>query len=99
MLLKWAALRAIHGLMFNGANGSNSDNANSAVPPPVARTTITHLPGDPSRKVEDWWQLPGDSPIVTAWPFLRWVIEGSPQVASSTRSSLAGALLLVSRRP
>ena len=58
MLFKWAALRAVHGLMFNGGNGANGANANAAAPPPVARTTITHVPGDPARKVEDRWQLP-----------------------------------------
>ena len=99
MFLKLAALRTIHGMMFNGAGGANGGAANAANPPPVARTTFTHVPGDPSRKIEDRWQLPGDSPVVTSFPFLRWVIDGNPQTATAPRSSVAGTLMLVSRRP
>ena len=71
----------------------------ASAPPPAARTRITHVPGDPSHKVEDKWQLPGTSPLVTAFPFLKWVLSGTPQVASISRSSLAGTLILIARRP
>ena len=99
MFFNLALFRAFHGTMLGaGANGGQQPPAVSA-PPPAARTRITHVGGDPSHKVEDKWQLPGTSPLVTAFPFLKWVLAGAPQTASVSRSSLAGTLILIARRP
>ena len=43
--------------------------------------------------------MPGDSPLVKSWPFMRWVLSGNPEVASAPKSSVAGVLLLIPRRP
>ena len=81
MLFKLSLFRGIAGLMMpdNGANGG-PDNG-GVQPPPASRTRFHHDPGDPVTKVEDKWELPGDSPIVTSWPFIGWAVGGNPQKA------------------
>ena len=78
MLFNWAFIRAFHGLMQsgNGGGGPQVQVNPQAAPPPAARTTFSHEVGDPSLKIEDRWVLPGDSPVVTAFPFLRWALSG-----------------------
>jgi hypothetical protein len=93
-----AFLRGITSLMQHGPGG-NAGNALGGQPPPLARTNFTHVSGDPSVRTEDRWEVPGDSPMVTSLPFMRWVIGGQPQTASAPRSSVAGTILLVTRRP
>ena len=99
MLFKLSLFRGIAGLMMpdNGANGG-PDNG-GVQPPPASRTRFHHDPGDPVTKVEDKWELPGDSPIVTSWPFIGWAVGGNPQKAKAPRSSVAGAMILIARRP
>ena len=104
MLFKLAAMcRAFNGMMDGAGQdngGSQRDNGPARQPPPVARTSITLIPGDPSRRVESCWQLPGDSPLVTSFPFVKWdVTSDSPPKAKVARSSLAGVLLLATQRP
>ena len=99
MFFKLSILRAIHGTMMGAGAAAGQQPPAAQAPPPAARTRITHVGGDPARKIEDKWQLPGDSPLVTSFPFLRWVLAGAPQTASVTRSSLAGTLMLIARRP
>ena len=99
MILKLSLFRAFYGCMQQGNGAAGGDPNGSQQPPPAARTTFTILPGNPARGVEDRWQLPGDSPVVTSWPFMRWLLSGAPQVASAPRSSVVGALILATRRP
>ena len=99
MLFKLSLLRAIHGTLLGAGGAAAAAPPVAPPPPPAARTRITHVPGDPTHRVEDRWQLPGTCPMVTSFPFLRWALSGVPQVASVTRSSLAGTLILITRRP
>ena len=99
MLFKLSLLRAFAGMM-QGGNGAGNGPGNGGRPtPPATRTAFNHDPGDPQRKVEDKWELPGDSPIVTSWPFINWAVEGNPQKAKAARSAVAGAMILITRRP
>ena len=93
-----AFLRGITSLMQHGPGG-NAGTALVGQPPPLARTNFTHVSGDPSVRTEDRWEVPGDSPMVTSLPFMRWVFGGQPRTASAPRSSVAGTILLVTRRP
>jgi hypothetical protein len=98
MIFRLSLVREITNMMFPA--GGNAGNPPGGLPlPPASRTTFTYVPGDSGRQLEDRWELPGDSPVVTAWPFLCWSLGGQPQTASAPRSSVVGTILLVSRRP
>ena len=99
MILKLSLFRAITGCMQNGSGAGVGNSGGGQPPPPAARTILTNASGDPSRGIEDRWQLPGDSPIITSWPFIRWTLTGNPQTASAPRSSVVGSLILATRRP
>ena len=67
---------------------------------PDARTRFTLVNGNPNAKVEDRFEIPQDSPMVTSWPFMDWRLDaGPPAVASAPRSRVVGALLHATRRP
>ena len=71
MLFQLSLLRAIHGTMLGAGGAAAAAPPVAPPPPPAARTRITHVPGDPTHRVEDRWQLPGTCPMVTSFPFLR----------------------------
>ena len=48
----------------------NSNNSNNLpAPSPPARTAFTLVPGYPAARVEDRWEVEGDSPLVSSLPF------------------------------
>ena len=101
--------RVIVGGSFLLSSGLGSDEAHCMPPAraqrqdanlPNARTRFTLISGDPDTRVEDRFELPQDSPMVTAFPFMEWRLEaGPPAVASAPRSRVVGALLYATRRP
>ena len=97
MLFNLALCRAFHGLMMPGPRGADGNPGAAPPPPPPARTLMTLEQGDPGARVEDRWEVGESSPLVTAWPFLGWVIANAR--ASAVRSSVAGTILLATRRP
>ena len=67
---------------------------------PNPRTRFTLVNGNPDARVEDRFELPTDSPLVTSWAFMDWRHEaGPPAVSSAPRSRVVGALLHAARRP
>ena len=80
------------------AVAANVGNGSAAAVPP-ARTRFVIEPGTPNNKVEDAFQLPSSSPIISAWPFINWVVDNVAQVCSAPRSVVGNPILLASRRP
>ena len=82
------------------APGDGGGGANLQAAPPPARTAFQLELGDPAARREDRWAVPVDSPMVTSWPFIQWVLgSGANAVASAARSHLVGPCLMAARRP
>ena len=77
--------------------GRGQANVNSAATP--ARTTLSIDPGNPSAKLEDAFQLPSTSPVVSSWSFINWIVDGVNLLASAPRSVVGNPILMATRRP
>ena len=78
---------------------SRRNQASSAAPAPSssfpARTSFLLKSGNPAQRVEDRLELPQDSPLVTALPFMEWELHaGPPPIASAPRSRVVSTLIV-----
>ena len=98
-----ALARGLSTLMVNGANNGGGGNGGGNNPPPprpaTSRTQFTHVPGNSARGIEDRWELPSVSPVVSSLAFIGWDIISTPNIASVAQSTMAGVLAIATRRP
>ena len=63
-------------------------------------TDFQHITGTPALKIEDHLELPANSSLVTAFPFIQWKLtSGPPATAAAPRSKVVGVLLPATSRP